>query len=139
MNAGDIELQVFDKHFPPIEGEIGYYDGNLMLHESHVINLNQYRSAIVDTNDHTRVGCHYSMSYRTRLTRNIVCLGNIKKIYKITMNGLTVNYDTYVLHKAEELNRKKDKSNLENKTVLTTEKKQSWETLGLNIDDESKR
>lgn len=138
MKAGDIELEALDKHFPPIEGEIAYYDGSLMLHESHVIDLNQYRTAIVDTNDHTKVGCHYSMSYRTRVSRNIVCLGKIIKIHKITMNGLTVNYDIYVSRKADELNRKKDKSNLENKTLLTTERKESWETLGLNIDDDLK-
>lgn len=138
MKAGDIELETLDKHFPPIKGEIGYYDGSLMLHESHVIDLNQYRTAIVDTNDHTRVGCHYSMSYRTSFSRNKLCIGKITKIHKITMNGLTVNYDTYVLHKAEELNRQKDKTNLEKKTLLTTERKESWETLGLNIDDESK-
>ena len=119
MKAGDIELEAIDKHFPPIEGEIGYYDGNCTLHESHVIDLNKYKSAIVDTNDHVRVGCHYSMSYRTSMDTNKVCIGKITKIHKITMNGFTVSYDSYVYHKAEELNRQKDTSNLENKTLLT--------------------
>lgn len=138
MKAGDIEMQRVDINFPPRIGAHAYYDKRFMLHESHVVDLNKYKTAIITTDKHTRVGCHYSMPYINKPSdKNSIYLGKIEEIHKITMNGLTFSYKTYTYHKADELNRQKDNSNVENKTLLT-DRKQSCETLGLNIDNESK-